>query len=347
MRTCYIHIGAPKCGSTSIQKSFFAFRENLAKAGFVYPYDADQRHNILVSMHHPDPAALRFNRRASDSSKNLEERIFQTREKFEADLNRHSACEILLSNEVFLLQAENLAITRMRDYLLKFCDKIVIVVLVRDPFSLMNSRAQEHVKGGIRTYEDVKINPPIFRFQKIDVFRTVFGAENIRVKKMETLVSNGKSLIPSFASLIGLDEKTTDSIPNIRANASLSLEAVLLISELNKLTKSRGNNQQSNETGALFNRALQPKFFRKIGSTKFELPRSSALLKSKELNEQYEYLKNQWKINYSPYQALGNYIEPEPDWNSKTLNALVKSINKLAVENMKIRNNFKRNKVKL
>ena len=341
MRTCYIHVGAPKCGSTSIQKSLYSHREELPKLGLVYPGQLSPRHNFLITINHPDPMSLRFNWKAGKSKKDVAELVEDARESFEQDIRTHSSSDIIISNEVFLIQADNLDLQSLRKYLEQFCDRIVVVVLVRDPFSLMNSRAQEQIKSGVRTYEAVVKNPAIFDFQKIEYYREAFGAENVNVEKMESLLTRGDTLMSSFAKLIGCNEDAARSIPDIRANESLPLEAILLISELNKFTGMEVGEKRRKKGNARVERGLNLRHFRDIGRTKFSLPISSVQQKWDHLDAQYSYLKNRLGIDYPDPKLRDPKDDPQPDWDSETLAAIIKSANSLGVQNMKLRKELK------
>lgn len=50
--TCYLHIGVPKTGTTSVQNFLYTNRQVLQKQGFLYPVSAlhTHQHAALVSI---------------------------------------------------------------------------------------------------------------------------------------------------------------------------------------------------------------------------------------------------------------------------------------------------------
>ena len=68
----------------------------------------------------------------------------------------------------------------------------------------------------------------------LDIFTDAFGAENLKVVALESLVKKGASLVTQFATMIGFSDALANALLEKRINASLTLEGAFLASELNK-----------------------------------------------------------------------------------------------------------------
>ena len=336
MRTCYLHIGAPKCGSTSIQTLFHSSRDWLIDYGLLYPGSKGARHNFLINLFHTDPIKLRFNIEQSKDEGKIAKLTHDQKLEFEKQAAANPNCDILLSNETFFLHSNSLDIAALKEYLQGFCDKLVVICIVRNPVALLNSRAQEQIKSGVRSYEAVVSKPEIHDYRKLDDFAAVFGEDDLRVVTMEGLLANERPLMEGFAEVIGLSQEAAAKIPDKRVNDALPLEALLLVSELNKvagMTVGR-KRRSSGKPGVV--RGIGTRNFRGIGKTKFALPKESIEQAWPRLLEQYDYLNEKFGISY-PKPDLTNLPEPAPVWDSETLSAIVLMANELGRKNLNLR----------
>ena len=336
MRICYLHIGAPKSGSTSIQKSFFSERAMLAENGFFYPGGKKSRQNFLATLYHQNPMTLRFNRESGVDEEIIVSRALRDQNQFQKNAQENPNHTILLSNEILLGNAPYLNLSALGDFLFSIADKVVVVAIVRDPLALMVSRAQEQIKSGARTYSEVAQSPDMHDLRYLDIFTDAFGAENLKVVALESLVKNGASLVTQFATMIGVSDALANALPEKRINASLTLEGAFLASELNKFAgQSVGRRKRPDGTIAE-TRGLPARAFRNIGQTKFTLPSETIVRSRAALNEQYAYLAERFGIDY-PIPPM-DAVEPvEPDWGTPTLSSLVAMLNDLGVTNQRLR----------
>lgn len=191
-KTCYLHIGSPKTGSTSIQAWCFRNKAALEGKGLLYP-GTQQRHNALLSEFHKHPEELRFNRMGTDLSQDGAARAELTAEYAEAAAS--SAQAVLYSNENFLGQARQIRLKALQQELAQQFGELRILCYLRDPYKLLVSRAQEQVKSGVRTYEKVVARPPVLSMDTLQDYARVFGKEALVLRNFDKLNAAGTPLL--------------------------------------------------------------------------------------------------------------------------------------------------------
>lgn len=315
-KICYLHIGSPKTGSTSIQAACFRNRTLLESRSILYP-GGHRRHNALVSAFHAEASGLRFNQLHKDLSQPgvAEGLIDQEMEQVAAS----GARRVLYSNELLLGQVNHLDLVGLRDRLQPHFAQIRVLCYLRDPYKLLISRAQEVIKSGARTYRNVVAQPPVMDMAGLSAYARVFGQQALILRNFDDIVA---SKVPLLADCLGT------ILPGIMLqgfehtgvkNASLSLEAALIMSGLNA-----HHGLKSDWAG----RHLRAHQLRGVGQTKFTLPRTAVLAVRDKLLAQYEILHG-YRLNFSPpdWEALP---DPQPDWSEQTLEQVALLMNSLS-----------------
>lgn len=316
-QVCYLHIGSPKTGSTSLQALCFRNRKLLEKGGLLYPGE-HKRHNALVSAFHKKAHELRFNRLKVDLSKNglandiLDDEIQTAKSS--------TAQNVLFSNEVLLGQAHELDLKLMFERMNKEFDEVRVLCYIRDPYRHLISRCQENVKSGVRTYESICRKPPVLDMRALDAFVDVCGREALILKNFDGLRSEGGSLTEDFLQTVLPDDSVLEELQEVKQqNVGITLEAALLLS---------GINAKYGLNGDWSGRHVKTKDFKDIGSTPFSIPSHAVLAARDDLLEQYEYL-NSLGLTFLPpdWNALPDV---KPDWSHDTLEQISLWINDLA-----------------
>lgn len=315
--TCYLHIGTPKTGSTSLQAWCAHNKDELARRGILYP-GSQKRHNALVSEVFDAPEKLRFNKTGIDYSDAATRR--DTLAADFAEVRASRAVRTLYSNEVFVLHARKLDLDRLRNTLAAHHDAIRVLAFVRDPYKQLISRAQEIIKSGVRTYEQVCDRPPLMNVaEALQLYREAFGAEALVLRSFDETVAEPRGLTGGFLDMIqpGIDLNGFENISVM--NPSLSLEAALILSGLN-----RDHSFSRDWAG----RYLRPEMVAGIGQTKFDLPADSVLMRRDALLVQYDALARMG-LHFTPpdWDALR---DPQPDWGPDTMARIATSMNALA-----------------
>ncbi|MEC7763667.1 MAG: hypothetical protein VX874_17315 [Pseudomonadota bacterium] len=345
MSVCYLHIGASKCASTSIQRSFQKSRDWLAEEGLIYPKSENARHDFLVTLHHANPLDLNLHKRFNLDRETVRQRAEAQRNAVEALIASQADRDVFLSTELLFDEAHNLDLVGLKRYLDGIFDRVIVVALVRDPLAWTNSRAQENVKSGGATLEVVVENPVLPRFEAIEAYRNTFGAEALRVRPMETLGTATRSLTQAFASWLFGHDRIADPLPDLSINESVPLEGLMIASEVNRFAGHALGHTKMASGGEGAMRGLSAQDFRKIGRTRFSLPAARVAQVLPRLQAQFDYLNATWGADYAP-PDLSKWNDPVPVWDQDTLasigvamNDLGQAVQRLRAENLKLREN--------
>lgn len=319
-RTCYLHVGSPKTGSTSIQNWFRANRQVLEKKGILYP-GGEKRHQAILSKFLDDPMGTRFHwlnqRTTLEDIRTYDENAVK---KMYTDIRNSPAERILISNELFVTKGRHLDFRRLKQHLSGHFDRVVVIGYVRDPLKALVSRSQEQIKSGVRTYEAVAKSPYPIPLEVFDVLLEVFGAENCLIRNFDEIRGAGVNIIEDLVHLIDPELELGPDMEFKQVNASLSLEAALVMSGLNSKYRVY-NNKKS--------RHVRIADLRSIGATGFALPGETIQKVRPQLLAQYAYLNNELGMNF-PVPDFDAIKDPQPDWGPETMRQIALVMNMLA-----------------
>lgn len=241
-RTLWLHVGPAKTGTTTIQRAFHTGRAFLETHGATYPRRPANPYNKIGFAHHFLAHALA----AGDDD-------FATAFK-ETLTEQH---DVILSSEAFMRGG--------RDGLSRFArifgDAYLIrpVFYARDPVSHSNSMAQQKIKAGQKSYDELAAKPPVIPLRKlIETLNAVFGAEAVILRKFAPSAFRRGDLVTDFCHAIGR-EAAAQGLETVRKNDSISLEAAFRIEAHRKATGDRA-----------FIKAHDPRFA--VAGEKFTLP---------------------------------------------------------------------------
>ena len=148
IKRLYLHVGLAKTGSTAFQKYMYKNRVSyLNQYKLIYP-GTQTSHWVLAAQFHDHPSFnIEYNQLAiPDQQKQdwLREEVA----KIESDLLNSNAETALISTE-HLSPLSKISLERLAEFLKRFCEKIILLVVVRDPWEYSKSCIQEDVKNGI------------------------------------------------------------------------------------------------------------------------------------------------------------------------------------------------------
>lgn len=221
-KNIYIHIGHGKTGTSSIQFMLFNNRDSLLKSGVLYPESG------LDGDGHKDLAEL------SENSFNV--RTSQLYENLIKEIDKSNCEKIIISSEYFCYCQDNY-IKEVQDFLKDF--NIKIIYYVREQSKLIVSTYLQFIKTGKHSIESCenfyRTNKEAFDFMiRISPWVKYFGEQNIYARLFDkNIIGNdvcndfcrlvdiqqkmgidknieqNKSIIPEFAEIINLIDKTT------------------------------------------------------------------------------------------------------------------------------------------
>lgn len=225
-KRCVLHIGVAKTGSTAIQVSLQAGADRLAKAGVLYPSQA-QNHKFLVSLFRKNPERLDFHRVKRKTPEKVARLNARARAMLAAEIDRTRPHTLLLSSEHCVLLARD-EVAALKSYLESLAEQVQVHAYARHPGYQVSSMMQERIKGGARRISDLRAEPPYVRYQKVlGTFATVFGPGAMHVRAFPGDPPERRDVVQDFLEWTGLWD-ADNPVASVRANESLSWPAVLI-----------------------------------------------------------------------------------------------------------------------
>jgi hypothetical protein len=239
--TAYLHVGLGKTGTTSIQQQLLQHAELLeSRYGLHFPrkfpheHRFNGNHSLLIRALYPesDAARKRLAGLGLTSRRKIERYNQKTLAQLTRGFARTSASSLLLSAEgVGHFSAEDThALAR---WLAGLANEIRIIVCVRHPLDALSSEIQQRLNLGA-VLEDLYRSPPYYRFRSLfERLESAFGPNNIIAYSFNDAVNHPGGVTAMFLSQLGIEDPAvfTREPP---ANTSMSHEAALLISALNR-----------------------------------------------------------------------------------------------------------------
>ncbi len=219
--TILLHMGIHKTGSTSLQKTFAAYRAELARDGIAF-LGPDRPYRCLYSGFLSDPMAFVWNRTSGKSETAIRERDRTDLDSLRQSLIRHRGQTVILSNE-YLPKLSLLEMTALREFLAAY-GEVRAVYYYRELHSWMASNSQQMAKAGITT-EPTPFTLALRRVHSLPLrVASVFGKENATFIRFEDAVING--ICETFLTHFGLPSLSRRGLKEIKANTAISDQAV-------------------------------------------------------------------------------------------------------------------------
>ena len=316
---CYLHIGLWKTGTTRIQSALFDNRQSLAAAGYVYPASS-ANHTFLVSAFHQDAPNWLLNRMAGrNTTSSLQQYHSEQLAGFEAELCGAPAGTLLLSSE-HLLGLNDAALMNLRRYLERFVRQIEIVCYVRHPVSHAVSAAQEAIKAGQQTLQEVLSRPQLYVHLQYELGRMVeiFGKGNIILRDYDRIRGRKGDVLHDFLDVAGLDENLLIQPSGLRANESLSMEAALVASALTEQFPLLDPGRFAND------------YLARIPGQTFSLPRWWTDNVADLAKQDLRYLREVFGVDLVSPGRLPCADDAPRLWGPSTIKALARELNRLA-----------------
>ena len=214
-KTCYLHFGMPKTGTTSIQHSLHRFENDK----IVYAKFAETHHStglqILFSesglpYHQPTHGVIDIKRRSE---------ILKQRYKKRLNVAVSGDRDMILSSELIIDRLTTAELTTLRDYLAQHFDQIRAIAYIRPFQSSAASGWQQRIKSG-----SFDFNVGTTRYQKrIEPFFSLFGRENVQLVPFVRSQLIGGDVVIDFMTRVGIDPLTVT--PAVK-NEAQSLEGI-------------------------------------------------------------------------------------------------------------------------
>jgi len=261
IKTIYLHIGAHKTATSSIQESFGTARKLLANGGYLYPVFTKQdklifnHSEVFYSMFFQKPETYHKNvlygynnpDAVNELNRSYNNQLIRQMEDFQGDKM------ILSAEDISILWFKPLV--NLKKYLVEITNPevcIEVILFCRHPLTWSSAHVQEVIKGGNSLEEAVKENATVIleNYQKkIKTFSRVFTSESIHVFRYEDAIQNDYGPAGAFLSCIGSDDSfiKTLNLKNEVHNVSLSYEATTLLNAIYTKTPAFINDQVNPE----------------------------------------------------------------------------------------------------
>ncbi len=233
-----LNAGLPKTATTSIQNTLFRNRRVLFEdTGVYYPGDEPNHTNALCTAFLTDPRNHIANRMAGRTDLDaLKARAADIRDAFAAEIAETRPETVLFSAEG-MSNLNTTELAAFRDWALGIGAELSVLYVVREPLRYATSVIQQHLKGG-EVLEDMYENPPLPNFRgRLGSAIATFGKDRMQVRTFEDMVRHPDGVTGFFLDCIGViggEARAAIVADQTRENESLSHEAALILSSLNR-----------------------------------------------------------------------------------------------------------------
>lgn len=218
-RTCWLHVGMHKTGSTSIQENLAAIKDPQGWR-YVTVVDGANMGQALYSMFATRPHEFHWFKKQGKTAEQVAKRGARLRAKLAKTLASHAGHDVIISAEALSLM-DRRGIAALKRFLTPHFGTIKVTAYVRAPEGFMNSAFQQQLKHGKARFHFGGVRPKYRRrFQKFD---QVFGRENVILRKFDPPSFPNGCIVEDFCRMLGIQGPPPGSVR--RVNESLCREA--------------------------------------------------------------------------------------------------------------------------
>jgi hypothetical protein len=228
-RRAFVHIGAPKTGSKSLQHFLSQNKAVLQRAGILYPGDGMWHDRIASALMGSDPRFIANAHAGLSDPVEIRALDDAFMAGATAEMRADQVQTVVLSYEGFFQPDARLA-RRLRRMLSDVAGEVTIVAYLRHPVpwaeSSYSTRAILGFPGGTDILKDAVL--PIR--ETLGVYVDAFGHDRIAVRCFDRRRLVGADVRTDFLDLIGLDRTRLPDLDfaSIDRNVALSVPAIIL-----------------------------------------------------------------------------------------------------------------------
>jgi hypothetical protein len=212
----FLHIGPPKCGTSTTQTFLGLNKKQLLKQGVLYPLNKQTQ----FKAHHP--LARHYYDDTSDPIINWVARYDKDAfyESLEAEIKEHQPKTLVLSSETFWRIDKH---SKFKDDLSKYCENIFPFTFIRRQDARLESLYREIRKGGHSTSFKQLISYSTLDMNYNDILNQwaeVFGIENMSVRVLEKEQLK-QGLLQEIMNIVGVEpDEMFRMPPNVNVSYS-------------------------------------------------------------------------------------------------------------------------------
>jgi len=220
--TCYIHVGMHKTGTSSIQESLYAQRNNI---NILYPELDGPNHSVpMFSLFYKKPEEYYVHKLKKWEQKQVVEYNNQTRISLEKQIIKSNHNNILISGED-LIYLELDCLLKVKNFFERFYNDIKIIIYLRPLMSYLNSAFQENLKNIGEANFNLEIVIPKYK-NFIEKFINIFGKSNVNISLFSKSNFKNEDVVHDFIDKLNIDCQ----IDGARIeNRSFTLEAIAFL----------------------------------------------------------------------------------------------------------------------
>jgi hypothetical protein len=297
MTEAVVHVGVHKTGTTSIQRVFGRYRSSLLEQGYLYPAYSHNHYDVHTSFSSEPLKAVMVRVRGIKTEDEIEEIRRRVLASIADEVHAHPDARLLLCAED-LSALDEAGARRFHDWLVSIgVTRTTIHIYLRDPITFWESLIQQSIKGGHRidfVDEAVTLSRVRPLRPSLEAYAAAFGAENVRTHLFGPEHLIGGDVVKDFAAKIGVG---VDGWEMLRANESLSRDAMLFLNEMNGRVAAYGDHGRS----LLRDGLLQA--VRTFGGEKFRADLTTARRIFDKSAGDRAYLAQNWFGGADPFEA--------------------------------------------
>ena len=233
-RICYLHIGGPKTGTSSIQLFLSENRDSLNRHGLLFPRSVGQPASTLFPLLFDFPSKQIYCRFGAFNGLQRSRLKQFIRKRLESELASCPALDLIISSEeLWELEIDSLHL--LQEYLLSLgYNKIIIIAYLRHQLDVACSSMTTWSTNGLSLVELPLPSDPLVAeatsfLDKLTIWSIVFGASNIVAVQYDPLNS-----VSQFLSSIGLQGSLFKS-PAMNINSSIANQGISYLASFNKI----------------------------------------------------------------------------------------------------------------
>jgi hypothetical protein len=310
-----IHMGLPKTGTSSIQKTLHTNRDLLIKKGIIYPQthkvngeidDSIINHiHILADITHNEPETFYANTLLEYSREDINKILEQFNNNLISEVKEKNFKKIIISAE----SISNFNINKLKK-MKKYFEKMLgnnilfkIILCVRNPIDWHSSAKQQLIKSGLDSKENLfkhhKNLEDLYR-SRIENIEKTFGINSLCVYKFEDAVKDSDGFTQFFFKKMGIANEIIQKMKIEFVNESISAEALGIIEFINKKVPLYINKDINKEAGR---KNLDTRPIESIGTTKYSISYKEMKEIQEKAKSDVEWLKQHTKIDYTEYKV--------------------------------------------
>ncbi len=341
-KICYIHIGMPKTGTTSIQNNFYKQREEIEKAGLYY-YRAhidgeDAPENIFKTI----SLALRYKKPdlKIHSFEYLELQVDPSEDEkhfHHLDHILKTQDKIFMSSEMFFHETKE-HLTLLKDLLQEYGFAIKVIIYVRNPYSFIASNGQQALKTGLSNLSTLFLATPLKK-------SIAFWQDNLEIRRFEREFLYKGNLLDDICHWLGFDQ-IRPLMKDDRHNDSINQNACT-IAYLMQKNNIFPHKKPSETIDTLYANALIHISRVSPSQDKFLFPKKlleDNIPLQKEINDYIHILREYFNENVYEEKILGDYdIDNLSSINERELLIILQNLGR---ENQQLREKIYNQKTK-